>query len=177
MIRLFFIKIIFFFSQLQINNIGVYQSYNATITSYNGTINYGNNYIIKSSYYIINKTMNINFLYSCFNNTNAISGNGIYLFSIPTNYTINKSSYNYDMFINTITDPINSFINQSICGSGVVYDCNSNKTYTISVCPVNNKNNVVCLYINELNQYISSNNCPINNIKITYKFNATLYIL
>lgn len=162
----------------------------------NPTLPSASNYDSKCFFTIVGKTMFINF--SLRLETVGTAGTGLYLFSIPSGYTIDSSVYTYDTSILTraaisngdsnSSDGTRSISYQSHVGVGVVRHATGFSTDVVITPITGQSNNKLCLYSTYMqttslgflmrNSYINSNYFNIaGGTPITYKFNAIIKIL
>lgn len=172
-------------------------SYTPTITcpTTNPTLPSASNVFYNCQYTVVGKTMFIRFYLGL--NATGTKGSGLYLFSIPSGYTIDSSIYFYDQDIITrnasitgslSTDGYWSHFWQSQVGVGVVSQ-GSGYTTDVKVSPVYAQgNNKLCLF----SAFMATTgigflmrNCYINSdyfmftgdMPAVYKFNATIKIV
>ncbi len=187
-------------TRIYVDSIGgsVWTNYTPTVTCPTGnpwinpTLPSSEHYEFKCSYTIIGKTMLINFNLRL--DTIGTSGYGLYLFSIPSGYSIDESVYSYDTSIITrnasingslTTDGYTSILYQTQVGRGIVRQGSAFSTDCV-VSPVYGQNKL-CLFGNFIavtNQGFSVRNAYINSdffmftgdMPAVYKFNATIKI-
>jgi hypothetical protein len=176
---------------------GDWTYYTPTITCPSGTnptLPAGNHYF-GATYTVIGKTLFLNFKLLLLSAGTA--GSGLYMFSLPPDFTIDQSKYGYDLNItlrnasqtgDLSNDGYFSDLFQTQVGNGVVRHGSSDAT-EVKVSPIveqgKNKLALYSLFKTTTSQGFLMRNCYVNssyfafnvNDQAVYKFNATIKIL